>query len=91
MLLQQIEDRLRNLCNGSGLAHSLAVVVRHPGEFVPGDPLLAEVGFTALGIAGVVAGFVLLGGLFGAAASAVFLGYRWLRDSAWPRLIARLQ
>ena len=75
----------------TSLVYSIAVVIRHPGEFhVEGPSKLAEIGFVAFVIAGVAAGFALLGGLLGAGASAVFLGCRWLRSSAWPRLGARL-
>jgi hypothetical protein len=73
----------------TAFAYSLSVVIRHPGEFAADGPLLADIAWTALLIAGFAGEVVLLGGLLGAGASALFLGYRWLRNSAWPRLGAR--
>ncbi len=70
----------------AGLSHWAAAVARHPGEFAMDGPLTVEIGFTAFGIAvfGAVAG--VLGGMLGVGASAVYLGGRWLRDRARPRL-----
>jgi len=68
----------------AAIAYSVALVVRHPGEFDI-DGLLAEIGLFAFMIVGVASAYALLGGLLGAAASVVVLGGRWVRDSVWSR------